>query len=57
MVMFHQDSIVERFPRVLSLARVLGALEINFFWNTDTKACLCRPGEAVKRTLWAGYRL
>jgi len=28
-VMFHEEHLVERFPRVLSLTRVLDALEIN----------------------------
>ncbi|MFK5948715.1 MAG: hypothetical protein QM500_08105 [Methylococcales bacterium] len=38
MVMFHQDNIVERFPRMLSLTRVLDALEM-FQINLVDIAC------------------
>jgi hypothetical protein len=57
MVMFHQDSIVERFPRVLSLTRVLDALEINLFLEHRYKGLFMPPKRGGKKNPLAGYRL
>lgn len=42
-VAFHEDHIVERFPRVLSLTRILDALEINLFLEHRYKGLFMPP--------------
>jgi site-specific recombinase XerD len=57
MVMFHQDSIVERFPRVLSLTRVLDALEINLFLEHRYKGLFMPPKQGGKKNPLGGVSL
>lgn len=57
MVMFHQDSIVERFPRVLSLTRVLDALEINLFLEHRYKGLFMPPKRGGKKNPLGGVSL
>lgn len=57
MVMFHQDSIVERFPRVLSLTRVLDALEINLFLEHRYKGLFMPPKRGGKKNSLGGVSL
>jgi hypothetical protein len=56
-VMFHQDSIVERFPRVLSLARILDALEINLFLEHRYKGLFMPPKRGGKNNSLGGVSL
>jgi site-specific recombinase XerD len=52
LVLFHQDHIVERFPRVLSLKRVSDALEINLFLEHRYKGSFMPPKRGgIKNTL------
>lgn len=57
MVMFHQDHIVERFPRVLSLTRVLDALEINLFLEHRYKGLFMPPKRGGKKNPLGGVSL
>jgi site-specific recombinase XerD len=57
MVMFHQDSIVERFPRVLSLTRVLDTLEINLFLEHRYKGLFMPPKRGSKKNPLGGVSL
>ncbi|MFS1439561.1 hypothetical protein [Shewanella sp. 10N.286.48.A6] len=57
MVMFHQDHIIERFPRVLSLTRVLDALEINLFLEHRFKGLFMPPKRGGKKNPLGGVSL
>ncbi|WP_154658925.1 hypothetical protein [Brumicola pallidula] len=54
-VAFHDDHVVERFPRVLSLIRILDALEINLFLEHRYKGLFMPPKRGEERTPWAAY--
>lgn len=49
MEMFHQGNIVERFPRGLSLTRVLDALEINLFLEHRYKGLFMPPKRSGRK--------
>ncbi|MFT6584787.1 MAG: site-specific recombinase XerD [Cognaticolwellia sp.] len=57
MVTFHQDGIVGRFPRVLSLTRVLDALEINLFLEHRYKGLFMPPKRGGKKNPLGGVSL
>ena len=56
-VLFHQDHIVERFPRVLSLTRVLDTLEINLFLEHRYKGLFMPPKRGGKKNVLGGVSL
>ncbi len=56
-VMFHQDHVVERFPRLLSLKRVLDALEINLFLEHRFKGLFMPPKRGGKKNSLGGVSL
>jgi site-specific recombinase XerD len=55
--MFHEDQIVERFPRVLSLKRVLDALEVNLFLEHRFKGTFMPPKRGGKKNPLGGVSL
>lgn len=56
-VMFHHDHVVQRFPRVLSLKRVLDALEINLFLEHRYKGLFMPPKRGGKKNSLGGVSL
>ena len=54
-VMFHADQIIDRFPRVLSLTRILDTLEINLFLEHRYKGVFMPPkrGGEEKPARWS----
>ncbi len=54
---FHEDHIVERFPRVLSLVRVQDALEINLFLEHRYKGLFMPPKRGGKKNQLGGVSL
>jgi hypothetical protein len=56
-VAFHDDHVVERFPRVLSLIRILDALEINLFLEHRYKGLFMPPKRGEKKNPLGGISL
>jgi hypothetical protein len=56
-VMFHEDHAVQRFPRVLSLTRVLDALEINLFLEHRYKGGFMPPKRGGNKNPLGGVSL
>lgn len=56
-VAFHEDHIVKRFPRVLSLLRIQGALEINLFLEHRYKGLFMPPKRGGKKNPLGGVSL
>ena len=56
-IAFHEDHIVERFPRVLSLVRIQDALEINLFLEHRYKGLFMPPKRGGKKNPLGGVSL
>ena len=56
-VMFHADQIIDRFPRVLSLTRILDTLEINLFLEHRYKGVFMPPKRGGKKNQLGGVSL
>ena len=56
-VAFHEDHVVERFSRVLSLTRILDALEINLFLDHRYKGLFMPPKRGGKKNPLGGVSL
>lgn len=54
-IAFHEDHVIERFPRVLSLVRIQDALEINLFLEHRYKGLFMPPKRGGKKI--AGWQL
>lgn len=56
-IAFHEDHIIERFPRVLSLVRIQDTLEINLFLEHRYKGLFMPPKRGGKKNLLVACRL
>ena len=56
-ISYHEDHIVERFPRVLSLTRIQDALEINLFLEHRYKGLFMPPKRGGKKNTLGGVSL
>ncbi len=56
-VVFHEDHVIERFPRVLSLVRIQDALEINLFLEHRYKGLFMPPKRGGKKNPLGGVSL
>lgn len=56
-IAFHEDHIIERFPRVLSLVRIQDALEINLFLEHRYKGLFMPPKRGGKKNPLGGVSL
>ncbi len=56
-IAFHEDNIIERFPRVSSLVRIQDALEINLFLEHRYKGLFMPPKRGGKKNPLGGVSL
>ena len=56
-IAFHEDHVVEPFPRVLSIARIQDALEINLFLEHRYKGLFMPPKRGGKKNPLGGVSL
>lgn len=56
-VKFHEDQVIERFPRVLSQQRVTDALEINLFLEHRYKGLFNPPKRSSTKNIFGGVSL